>query len=1161
MARVWRAMFCASWIACALARTDPFPTDVDEAGGLTGTAPRHSRPSAPVAATPKVWSARAPRGTDTAGHLGPAARKARSEAAVRDKRAAPLADPPGDGRTLELRRGGGGAPAAGPRVSETQLSSSSFALTGDSAHNQAMVYWTGHNNSVILILTKLYDFNLGTVTESSLWRSVDLGSTYQKLNDKVGYRTVLSYLYVCPSNKKKFLILTDPDVESSVVVSSDEGSSFQKFSVSFIIQSLLFHPTQEDWLLGYSHDHKLYNSRDFGKNWNLVHEAVSPSRFYWSVAGLDRESDLVHLEAHTESGLVRYITCLAQRCADTRQYPFPGRVDEGSLVVQDEYVFVQVTTSGRAKYYVSYQREAFTRIQLPKYCLPKDMHIISTDESQVMAAVQEWSENDTYSLYISDHKGLYFSPALPHLRTGRGAAGNLVVDIYKVAGFSGILLANRKEGRQVKTYISFSKGQRWSLLKAPAVDLAGNSLNCRPPSCSLHLHLQMSENPYTPDSISSKESVPGIIVATGNIGSELSYQNVGMFISSDAGNTWRQVRIFEEEHRVWFLEEGGALVAIIQATVPISHLWISLDEGRHWQQHVFSPSPLFVDGILMDQDLQHHVIMLFGHFSYRSEWQLIKVDYRGLFSRQCSEGDYQPWYLLNQGEPCVMGQRQVYKRRRAGSRCILGKGRSRRISADPCACNVFDFECDYGFERQMDGKCLAAFWYHGNSAGKGCSIGQSFLNSTGYRKVVSNSCKESGKEPVSPRMQQCDLKAPRGVRLSTAHEELSAPVGTNVTFLLHLDRGGSLQTDVRLDFGDGIAVTYSNLSHVTEGIRHIYKTAGIFSVTARVENSLGTDSSVLFLHITSPLEQVYLSAPAVAVRGKQSEVSAVVWPSQTKMAIFYWWIENNTEPIITLEGKLSHTFQIEGTSQISVQVSSGGVILQDSKAVRVSEFFRSLLLSFSPNLEEHKPAIPDWRQDVARVVMTTLSQVSGFPSEQLLVCVLAGTPTAAEVFILPAAQTHTQSGELGNNEQELEKVLGNMLNQNLVQFQLKPDVTITAYLTQLTLAPLIDSSPLPRASAMLLLLSLAFLGVAIFFIYKFKRKIPWIQVHTEDSHEKEPDVMNAVSQSDGSSKIPRDFSSPRITLSQFPSRVPGRMLATVQANESKGWVEAYLLGR
>ncbi|CAB1344635.1 unnamed protein product [Coregonus sp. 'balchen'] len=32
-----------------------------------------------------------------------------------------------------------------------------------------------------------------------------------------------------------------------------------------------------------------------------------------------------------------------------------------------------------------------------------------------------------------------------------------------------------------------------------------------------------------------------------------------MFISSDAGNNWRQ--IFEEEHNVWFLDKGGALVA------------------------------------------------------------------------------------------------------------------------------------------------------------------------------------------------------------------------------------------------------------------------------------------------------------------------------------------------------------------------------------------------------------------------------------------------------------------------------------------------------------------------------------------------------------------------------------------------------------------------
>ncbi|XP_072546276.1 VPS10 domain-containing receptor SorCS3 isoform X2 [Salminus brasiliensis] len=974
-----------------------------------------------------------------------------------------------NGGVYEMERVNGG-------VKVSSLRTSSVALIGDSAHSQARVLWAGRNNSVILILTKLFDFNLGTVTESSLWRSVDFGATYEKLTDRVITRTMLSYMYVCPTNKKK-----------------------------------------ENWILAYSDDQKLYSSIDFGRKWILVHERVTPGRFYWALSGLDKETDLVHIEAQTPSGLMQYVTCRAQKCSEgNKQNPFSSRIDTNSLVVQDDYIFLQLTTAGRTTYFVSFQRGPFKHIQLPKYCLPKDMHIISSDDGQVLAAVQEWNENDTYSLYISDSAGVHFTRSLPHLRTSRGAAGNLIVDVYKVAGVTGMLIANKKEDSQMKTYVSYNKGQTWSLLPAPAKDASSQDISCSLPSCSLHLHLQMSENPYTPDTILTKHTAPGLIIARGNVGAELSFTQSAMFISSDAGNTWRQ--IFEEEHSVWFLDHGGALMAVTQSSVPTQHLWISMDEGRHWDRFSFSSTPLFVDGVLMEQDTQNYIITFFGHASFLSDWQLVKTDYRALFSRECTDGEYQTWHLHNKGEVCVMGQRQVYKKRRPGVQCAVGPDSPRVISAESCICTLYDFECDYGFERQASGRCVPAFWHDTQTSAHTCSQGHSYLNSTGYRRVHSNNCKEGLKEALSPRLQQCEETPPSGLQLQTSNTLLTANLGTNVTFRVTLLHGDSVSTSLHLDFGDGISVSYSNFSRLGNGIRHMYKTAGIFRVTAHAQNSQGSDSSSLYLHITSPVERITLSAPIVAIKGHQTNLTAVVWPSQPLTAAFYWWFSNSTEPLITLEGSVSHIFEQEGRHLVVVQVSVGSSVLQDSETITVTDFFRSLLLSFSPNLEEHNPSVAEWRQDVGRVVTATLSQVCTFPEERLLVSVFPGSPTAAELFILPE-KNHSKP----RAEEQLNKMLEvfiNALNQNLIQFDLKPDTRITVSVTQLTLAPLVDSSVLPSGSAALMLVSLAFVGLAMFFIYKFKRKIPWIHVQTEDTQEKEPEMISAVGQNQNKTHTP-----------------------------------------
>lgn len=62
----------------------------------------------------------------------------------------------------------------------------------------------------------------------------------------------------------------------------------------------------------------------------------------------------------------------------------------------------------------------------------QDMHILSTDQGQVFAAVQEWNQNDTYNLYISDPHGVYFTLALENVKTTRGLGGNSMIDLYEV---------------------------------------------------------------------------------------------------------------------------------------------------------------------------------------------------------------------------------------------------------------------------------------------------------------------------------------------------------------------------------------------------------------------------------------------------------------------------------------------------------------------------------------------------------------------------------------------------------------------------------------------------------------------------------------------------------------------------------------------------------
>lgn len=66
----------------------------------------------------------------------------------------------------------------------------------------------------------------------------------------------------------------------------------------------------------------------------------------------------------------------------------------------------------------------------------QDLQIISTDDNQVVAAIQDWHQNDSYNLYMSESRGLFFTLMLESVVSSGGPEGNIMIDLYEVGSDS-----------------------------------------------------------------------------------------------------------------------------------------------------------------------------------------------------------------------------------------------------------------------------------------------------------------------------------------------------------------------------------------------------------------------------------------------------------------------------------------------------------------------------------------------------------------------------------------------------------------------------------------------------------------------------------------------------------------------------------------------------
>ncbi|KAK2521468.1 Sorcs2 [Columba guinea] len=937
--------------------------------------------------------------------------------------------------------------------------------------------------------------------------------TYRDLADSDIYR--LPIILVSSSHN---------DRDQSLFISTDEGATFQKQPITFFVETLLFHPKEEDKVLAYTKEGKVYASIDLGKKWILLQERVSKDHIFWAVAGVDGDPDLVHMEIQDPSGGYRYITCQIQNCSDkTMTVQFAGGTDRDSLTVQDDYIFLQTTAANRTKYYVSYRRNGFVQMKLPKYALPKDLQIISTDENQVFVAVQEWYQTDTYNLYQSDPQGVYYSLLLENVRSTKQPEENVLIDILEVSftflvenvpevrGVKGVFLANQKIDGKVTTLITYNKGRDWDFLNPPDIDMNGKPTNCKPgfdlSPCNRNGGLEQlaafssvsdravrfrarsaalrrvqgwrwqqlpgvleaapdkahgqiamsnvsfeclkSKKQYLPKYLSEDELLITLLtsvfftakppfqrawLATGNLGSQLVEYKEEMYITSDCGNTWRQV--FEEEHHILYLDHGGVIVAIKDTSIPLKilkfaqavygndarlmmhiRLMFSIDEGQTWSTHNFTSTSVFVDGLLSEPGDETLVMTVFGHISYRSDWELVKVDFRPSFPRECTDDDYESWDLTNlQGDRCIMGQQRSFRKRKISSWCIKGRSFTSALTSKVCECVSSDFLCDYGFERSAplkseSSKCFADFWFNPEAPPEDCVLGQAYTSSTGYRKVVSNVCEGGVDLQQNLAQHMCPLTAPKGLQISIREESLAVKPGEDITFIVRQEQGDILNTKYQVDLGDGFKAIYVNLTMTGEPIRHRYENPGIYRVSVKAENVAGHDEAVVFIQVNSPLQALNLEVVPVIGRNQEVNLTAIILPKNPNLTVFYWWIGNNLQPLLTLDNFLVTKFAETGDIRVTVQASCGSSMLQDSKVVHVfgtnlmmltkiqkQNNFHVLPLKFTKHLDMYNPDIAEWREDIGRVE-------TNIPEETLMTVVKPGLPTTADLHVLlPANQ-------------------------------------------------------------------------------------------------------------------------------------------------------------
>jgi hypothetical protein len=151
--------------------------------------------------------------------------------------------------------------------------------------------------------------------------------------------------------------------------------------------------------------------------------------------------------------------------------------------------------------------------------------------------------------------------------------------------------------------------------------------------CALHIH-GYTERP-DPRATYSTPSVPGLLMAVGNVGESLApYVDSDTFLSRDAGLTWEEVH---KDAHLWEFGDSGSILVMANDEEPTDYVLYSTDEGLSWKEYKFNEKgdKMRVRSIVTVPSDTSRKFILLGELPKNRGSVAVQIDFTSLTSRQC----------------------------------------------------------------------------------------------------------------------------------------------------------------------------------------------------------------------------------------------------------------------------------------------------------------------------------------------------------------------------------------------------------------------------------------------------------------------------------------------------------------------------------------------